>query len=173
MAATLTGTRDQTLGVSAPSVRSHEARVRTRGAALTALSAVLLAAACGTQPTPIGRPPISCVGLPATEPDVCGRIVARVQATHPDETRAASRILVTDTCSPRLSCERDFLYDTVVLLVPAGGEPPGDALHAYGHQGEAQEVRVEAWTGPLPQHVTSLLEQGWAAGWTPPPLLPR
>jgi hypothetical protein len=145
--------------------------MKTLGVVLTALTAVLLSAACGTQPTPTGAPPVSCIGLPTTEPDVCGRIVTRVEATHPDETHAASRILVADTCPPRLACDREFLYDAVVLLVPAAGEQTGVALHAYGHQG--QQISVEAWAGPLPQHVTYLLDQGWAAGWAPPPVRPR
>ena len=145
--------------------------MKTLVAARTAaLTAVLLAAACAAQPTPIGPPPVSCVGLPEAEPEVCGRIVTRVQDTHPDETRAASRILIADTCPPRALCDREFLYDAVVLLVPPAGEPAGVALHAYGHQG--QQLSVEAWEGPLPEHVTTFLEQGWAAGWTPPPVRP-
>ena len=137
---------------------------------LTARLVVLLVVAgCVAQPTPTGSPAttaspapspaVRCVGLPETEPDLCARMVALVQETHPDQMRDASWVLVADTCPPRVMCDRQFLYDTVVLVVPADGDAAKAlALRVYGHQG--QQLSIEAWSGPLPDHVANLLAQG-------------
>lgn len=133
---------------------------------LTALSLTLVViAGCATLPTPTASPApaalpaVRCVGLPETEPEVCAKIVALVQETRPDEVREASRILVADTCPPLVLCDRQFLYEAVVLIVPANGDAAkAPALRVFGHQG--QPFRIEAWTGPLPKHVVDLLAQG-------------
>jgi hypothetical protein len=86
-------------------------------------------------------------------------MVALVQETHPDEVRDASRILVVDTCPPRSLCDRQFLYEAVVLVVPGDGDTARALpLRVFGHQG--QPLRIEAWSGPLPDHVASLLAEG-------------
>ena len=110
-------------------------------------------------PSPAPLPPVKCVGLPQTKPDICGRMVAVVQGAYPEEVRLASRILVVDTCPPQVLCDRQFAYDAIALVVPADGDPGGALrLRVFGHQG--QPFRIEAWTGPLPEHVATLLAQG-------------
>jgi hypothetical protein len=129
---------------------------------LTALLvALMVSAGCATPPAPTASPlpVVRCVGIPETEPDVCGRMVALVEETHPDEVRDASRILVADTCPPQVLCDRQFLYDAVVLVVPADGDTAKAlALRVFGHQG--QPLGIEVWSGRLPEHVASLLAQG-------------
>jgi hypothetical protein len=133
---------------------------------LTALLvAVLVIAGCATPPAPtatlapVPLPAVRCVGLPATEPGLCDRMVALVQETHPDEVRTASRILVADTCAPQVLCDRQFLYDAVVVIVPADGNLASALLlRVFGQQG--QPLGIDAWSGPLPDYVPNLLAQG-------------
>lgn len=135
---------------------------------LTTLAIVLMvSAACATpppptsapSPTPAPLPQVRCVGLSETEPDVCGRMVALVQETYPEEVRAASRVLVVDVCPPRSTCDRQFWHDAAVLVVPPDGdETESLQLRVFGQS--AQALSIEAWTGPLPDHVASLLAEG-------------
>ncbi len=129
---------------------------------LTALLvALVVIAGCATPPAPTASPMpvVRCVGLPDTEPDVCDKMVALVLQTRPDEVRDASRILVADTCPPQVLCDRQFLYDAVVLVVPADGDSAKALrLRVFGHQG--QPLSMEAWSGPLPEHVANLLATG-------------
>jgi hypothetical protein len=134
---------------------------------LALLVVAVVSAGCTTPPAPTASPAstaapmpaVRCIGIPETEPDVCGTMVALVQETRPDEVRDASRILVVDTCPPRSMCDRQYLYDAVALVVPAGGDiAKALALRVFGHQG--QPLGIEAWSGPLPEHVASLLAQG-------------
>ncbi len=125
---------------------------------------MVVIAGCATPPTPTASPSpaplpaVGCVGVPDTEPNVCENMVALVQQTHPNEVSEASRILVADTCPAQVLCDRQFLYDAVVLVVPAAGDPAKALrLRVFGHQG--QPLSIEAWSGPLPEHVASLLAQ--------------
>ena len=86
-------------------------------------------------------------------------MVALVQQTHPDEVRDASRILVVDVCPPRVLCDRQFLYDAVVLVVPADDDTASAlALRVFGNL--AQHLNIEARSDPLPDHVARLLAEG-------------
>jgi hypothetical protein len=140
---------------------------------MTFLAAFFVMAGCATplaptrspspellaSPSPTSTAAIRCVYLPETEPDVCGKIVALVQETHPDEVRDASRILIADTCPPQVLCDRAFLYDTAVLVVPADGDSAkAIRLRVFGHQG--QPFTIAVWSGPLPEHVVNLLAHG-------------
>lgn len=86
-------------------------------------------------------------------------MLAVVEQAHPAEVRDASRILVVDACPEQVLCDRRFLYDAVVIVVPADGDTARAlALRVFGHQG--QPLGIQAWSGPLPAHVERLLAQG-------------
>jgi hypothetical protein len=134
---------------------------------LAVLTVVMVSSGCAPSPVPTGSPAsgtppmaaVRCDGLAETQPDVCGKMVAVVQETHPDEVRDASRILVVDTCPPRNLCDRQYLHDAVVLVVPADGDTARAlTVRVLGHQG--QPLGTEAWSDPLPDHVVRLLAEG-------------
>jgi hypothetical protein len=60
---------------------------------------------------------------------------------------------VVDTCPPRLLCDRAFIYDAAVVMIPGIGDPL--IAHVFGHMGEP--LSVERWKGPLPEHVAALI----------------
>ena len=64
---------------------------------------------------------------------------------------------MVDTCPPQVMCDRHFMYDAVVLLVPAAADataaPP---LHVFGHVG--MPLELERWSGELPAHVQRILD---------------
>ena len=124
---------------------------------LRVLLFVLLIAACEEIPVPTGSPvEVECVSIQDTEPGLCRRMFEAVQAQYPAQVAAARRVLVVDTCPPRADCDRAFLHDAVVVVVPADDVDVGIlAVHVTGNQGEP--LRVAEWVGPLPGHVRRLL----------------
>jgi hypothetical protein len=124
------------------------------------LVVALLLGACDDTSVTLTLPPgvvdVECVRVPDTEPNVCRRMFEAVQVQFAVEVAAAARVVIVDTCPPRNECDRDFLYDAAALIVPADDSGAAlIALHVFGHQG--QEVMVEAWRGPLPQHIRQVL----------------
>jgi hypothetical protein len=104
-------------------------------------------------------PGSDCIDVPQAEPDACAKVIAAIRASHPQDAATASRLLIVRKCPPQVLCEGSFFYDLIVVLVPADGDTArAIALHVFGHI--AEPLRVEPWTGPLPDHVATLLSQG-------------
>jgi hypothetical protein len=133
-------------------------------AAVLAGIAVLLAG-CSMLPIPPARvapPEVECVGiqnLEAGRADICQEMFELVQAQAPAEVAEASRIVIADTCPPRVACGRATLHSAAAVVVPADGDLHGLlAFHVFGHAGQALDI--EPWAfGPLPDHVDQLLNR--------------
>lgn len=148
------------------------------GSRVVGLSLLLLVlAGCATTPPPTPSPAVSvlltaspgislvafpggeCGDVPQAEPGACAKVIAAIREARSQDAATASRLLIVDKCPRQVLCERSFLYDFVVVLLPANGDTGSAvAIHVFGHV--AEPLRVEAWTSPLPDHVATLLSQG-------------
>jgi len=117
----------------------------------------VLSVACAA---PVPVPPAAVVApAPAVEcgrivPDDCRLTFALVRAVDPAAVAGAKLILMDDTCPPDAACDRQFAFDTGVVMVPqalvAGVAPEPVAYHVSGAGGPEF---VAPWRGPLPEHV--------------------
>jgi hypothetical protein len=126
--------------------------------ALVALLALLVG--CSEPPATDGaaRPKAECIRVPEDGDNPCQRMFGLVQSAFPVEVASASRILVVDTCPPEAECDRQFNYDALVAIVPAGGGGSNAlVVHVFGPPNEPLDVRP--WSGPLPDHVAALIAQ--------------
>jgi hypothetical protein len=125
----------------------------------------ILVAACSIVPVPpvrIDLPEPECFGISSAEAgrdEMCQEMFETVRGRFPAEVATASRIVIADTCPPRVLCDRATLYSAAAVVVPGDGDLDRLlALHVFGHQGQALDV--EPWRfGPLPNHVANLLNR--------------
>jgi hypothetical protein len=86
--------------------------------------------------------------------------MALVQGADPVAVAGAEVILMDDTCPLDAECDRQFAFDTAVVIVPrvvvAGVVDEPVAYHVSGVDGPEL---VAAWQGPLPEHVAARIPQ--------------
>jgi hypothetical protein len=105
----------------------------------------------GPDPGSARTPPISCYLL---DTQICHQVVELVGRSHAHEVGAAYAVIVSDTCPVGSVCDRMYAIDVAMAIVPPvqGADPLW--LHVFGKRVPDQ---VEAWHGPLPELIRTLL----------------
>jgi hypothetical protein len=103
------------------------------------------------------RMPAATVECGRISPAACAEAIGVARAGHEAEVARAARIVVDDTCSPTVVCDRLYPFDSVVVFVTAGADTTGwYAFHVVGLDYNAP-TEAEPWLGDLPAHVAQRL----------------
>jgi hypothetical protein len=104
---------------------------------------------------PVATVPVIVCGR--LDPDPCHAAIELVRQADPKRVEAATAIVVDDVCAPTVLCDRLYPFDALVVLVASSGGPTES--HVYQVVGlDYQPERVEAWAGPVPAHITALVQ---------------
>lgn len=117
---------------------------------------LLVVVACAAEPPPVP---------PAAQLD-CGRIarpdclasIALIRGAEPALVANAQAIVMDDTCPPDAVCDRQFAFDTVVVIIPRPVFGGGQV--AFLVAGVDGPEFIAPWEGPLPDHVAARVPRG-------------